>query len=243
MGNFIGMVYATLKNEGIDTKGMSTDDAVKKYNELQGKSGKDGGEKEVEKTEEKGTPAEQKRMEEKGITESKDTKQSGLSKHLGVDVKKSEYDDNIYETEDGEEYYVGSYDEAYEYAKQDIQSLFDDMGMDSFTPDFQDWIYENAIDEDYFDNLLEEEKYYYTEEEPDEDMVNMIDGYEGNGRQYVEDNFGKEELQRMVKEHNLVDIDRVAKEAIDIDGIAHFIARYDGNEIDLGDGLYAYRQN
>ena len=34
MANFIGLVYATLKNEGVDTSGMSTDEAVKKYNEL-----------------------------------------------------------------------------------------------------------------------------------------------------------------------------------------------------------------
>lgn len=40
MANFIGLVYATLKNEGIDIKNMSTDEAIKKYNELQ-KSDKD----------------------------------------------------------------------------------------------------------------------------------------------------------------------------------------------------------
>jgi hypothetical protein len=28
-----------------------------------------------------------------------------------------------------------------------------------------------------------------------------------------------------------------------MDGIAHFIARYDGEEHDLGNGLYAYRTN
>lgn len=41
MANFIGMVFATLNKEGIDTKGMSTDEAVKKFNELKGKSGGD----------------------------------------------------------------------------------------------------------------------------------------------------------------------------------------------------------
>ena len=50
MSNFIGLVFATLKNEGVDTKGMSTDEAIKKYNELKGN--KDG------------TPAEQKKMKE-----------------------------------------------------------------------------------------------------------------------------------------------------------------------------------
>ena len=65
MGNFIGLVYATLKNEGIDTKDMSTDEAVKKYNELQEKAGGKAGEKE-------GTPAEQKRLKEIGVNEEKD---------------------------------------------------------------------------------------------------------------------------------------------------------------------------
>lgn len=60
MANFIGLVYATLKNEGVDTKGMSTDEAVKKYNELQEKSGGKAGEKE-------GTPAENKRLAETRI--------------------------------------------------------------------------------------------------------------------------------------------------------------------------------
>lgn len=36
MANFIGLVYATLKENGIDTKGMSTDEAVAKFKELQG---------------------------------------------------------------------------------------------------------------------------------------------------------------------------------------------------------------
>lgn len=55
MANFIGLVYATLKKEGIDTKGMDTDEAVAKYNELQKKSGGKVGEKE-------GTPAEQRKL-------------------------------------------------------------------------------------------------------------------------------------------------------------------------------------
>lgn len=57
MANFIGLVYATLKAEGIDTNGMSTDEAVAKYNELQKASGGKSGEKE-------GTPAENRKMNE-----------------------------------------------------------------------------------------------------------------------------------------------------------------------------------
>ena len=39
MSNFIPMVYAVLKDKGIDTKGMSTDEAVEKYKEITGKDG------------------------------------------------------------------------------------------------------------------------------------------------------------------------------------------------------------
>lgn len=41
MANFIGLVYATLKKEGIDTSNMSTDEAVKKFKELQGSGEKE----------------------------------------------------------------------------------------------------------------------------------------------------------------------------------------------------------
>lgn len=60
MANFIKLVYATLKSEGIDTKDMDTDEAVEKFKELQEKSGGKVGEN-------KGTPAEQKRLRELGV--------------------------------------------------------------------------------------------------------------------------------------------------------------------------------
>lgn len=39
MSNFIGMVFATLKKEGIDTSKMDTSEAIAKYNEIQGGAG------------------------------------------------------------------------------------------------------------------------------------------------------------------------------------------------------------
>ena len=40
MANFIGLVFGTLKKEGIDTKNMSVDDAIAKYNEISKSSSK-----------------------------------------------------------------------------------------------------------------------------------------------------------------------------------------------------------
>ena len=41
MANFIGLVYATLKDAGIDTSKMSTDEAVAKFEELKAKDKKE----------------------------------------------------------------------------------------------------------------------------------------------------------------------------------------------------------
>ena len=39
-GNFIPMVYAVLKDKGVDTSKMTTEQAIEKYNELIGKTGR-----------------------------------------------------------------------------------------------------------------------------------------------------------------------------------------------------------
>lgn len=74
MANFIGLVYATLKKEGIDTSKMSTDEAVAKYNELQKKSGGKVGEKE-------GTPAEQEKIAHMEQQNNKDKQYEIIKKH------------------------------------------------------------------------------------------------------------------------------------------------------------------
>ena len=54
MANFIAMVYATLKADGVDTKGMSTDQAVAEFNK---RHGSDGSGKKTENT-----PAEKEKV-------------------------------------------------------------------------------------------------------------------------------------------------------------------------------------
>jgi hypothetical protein len=65
---------------------------------------------------------------------------------------------------------------------------------------------------------------------------------------YVEDYLGldtfKDEIRDISKgSSDIIDIDVVADECIEEDGIAHFVASYDGEEIELDDDLYAYRMN
>lgn len=52
-------------------------------------------------------------------------------------------------------------------------------------------------------------------------------------------NYGEEEMNRIIGNH--LDLDSFAEWAVGEDGIAHFLARYDGREIELPNYLYAYR--
>ena len=66
------------------------------------------------------------------------------------------YDENNFEVETDEEdmeFFVGTYDESYEAAKQDVLSLLDEMGIDALSPDY-DWT--EFVDDDYFDEELPE---------------------------------------------------------------------------------------
>lgn len=205
-----------------------------------------------------------------------------LAKYLEVDPEtiKESYRENLFETEDGEEYFVVDEDEAYELAREDIESLYDDIGLDAFTPSFQDWIIDNAVDTSFLEDFVREDYQNYasdieTEDDDeygtrlaqecveagliseddfedgqyvgDEDLVELlsehlfeqVDDY----REWFEWNFGGEELARVLKDNMVIDMDAVVDECISEDGVAHFIASYDGYEIDLGDDLFAYRVN
>lgn len=199
--------------------------------------------------------------------------------------------DYEYQTSEGD-YLVVTEEEAEELAKEDIRNLFDDMGLDSFTPGFRDWIIMNALDNDWFEDAIREDFENYVEDieyeassmgydnrlieemhdhqvlsdddfEEDEDgmpnlrelkegvdidslkeeFIDLLVENAGDPVEYCADNFGWDWVTQVATEHNLIDLDEVVEQCIYDDGIAHFIARYDGEEIELGNGLYAYRTN
>jgi len=84
-------------------------------------------------------------------------KKEALEKYLGVEVKQSDYDENTFETEDGEEYLVLDGDEADKATYDDIESFIYDEGIEGFTQGFQDWIYSNAVDEDFLYQVVDED--------------------------------------------------------------------------------------
>lgn len=92
----------------------------------------------------------------------KEEKRLALAEHLGIDeseLEDSDYDENVFIYDD-REYLVLDDQEAYEATYTDIENLFDDMGLEAFSKDMQDWIVENAIDYDFEEAFREMEESY-----------------------------------------------------------------------------------
>lgn len=213
-----------------------------------------------------------------GITE--DDRINALAEYL--DIEPSEIS-NIYnyeyETPEGD-YLVVDESEAEELARDDIENFIDELGIESFTEEFRYWIENNALNTDWFEDVVAESMESYADdienESPSDDRFenrleeemyeaeiiddeDLEDGYDfdssrfdyiemlisnaGDPIDYCRDNFGSDWVSQAAKQHNLYDIDEIVDECIKWDGIAHFIARYDGDEIELGNGLFAYRTN
>jgi hypothetical protein len=67
---------------------------------------------------------------------------------------------------------------------------------------------------------------------------------EGNdGLDYFINNFGEEETYKMVMDNNLIDIQEASQDAVQTDGIGHFLSSYDGETLYLSDDCVAYRIN
>ena len=171
-----------------------------------------------------------------------DDKVDTLAQYLEIDPSEiKEVAEDEFETPEGD-YLVLTEDEAHNRAAAEIRMSFDDMGLEAFTPDFQKWIVENALSDDAVNEFIDEEIDYFTNQEEDQDVLNTLTGLETKEDkvEYIRSVFG--DLSDFVKPDN-IDIDTVADEAIKQDGVAHFIAYYDGDECNLGNGLYGYRVN
>lgn len=211
-------------------------------------------------------------------------KKLALANYLDCDVEEIEesYDDDHFEY-GNEEWAVYDDDEANQAAYDDIESLVDDMGLESFTESFQEWILDNAVDGDYFQDALEESEQFYVDDMDDEEVIDNARDYdiltdedfhedEETGEEVLNDdidlddvreqlverfidsagdpydwfilNFGHDEVREAIKRGNLsLDMDKIVDECISMDGRGHFISYYDGDEVELENDLYAYRQN
>ena len=192
-----------------------------------------------------------------------------LTKFLGVkveDLTVSKYDERVFENEEAGEYIVLTDEEADEAAEESIKELINDMGLESFTEDFQQWILDNCVDSDWFAEYLEDYERGYIEDirceesdyeeyetrlaeemedagvdTEDEFLEYLIECYD-DPVEWFKDMFGMEEFTNTIEEYNLIDWESVINEAIEVDGCGHFIATYDGVENEM-DKYFIYRLN
>jgi len=165
-----------------------------------------------------------------------------LADYLGISLDDIDYvGGDVYDTSEGE-YLVASEEEAYKHAVEAIKNDVDDLGLEAFTPSFKEWILNNAIDEDAINDVIDREIDYYETIEDDPDMLEFLRGLDSfdDKVSYVNDLYADDFSVWAI---DFIDLDKVADEAISEDGVAHFIAFYDGDEIDLAGDLKAYRLN
>lgn len=152
---------------------------------------------------------------------------------------------------DGEEYLVYDEDEREEALRADFDSLWSDLGIESFSEDFQEWIYENAIDEGFLDAILEEDADYY-ENDGEENYADTLRDLAQNGSvedkiQHFFDNYGQKEFINMIAESESFDIDKIYDGMIEFDSKNGYnsydkLASYDGVEEETAN-YYVYRIN
>jgi hypothetical protein len=112
--------------------------------------------------------------------------------------------------------------------------------------------YENKLIEELVANgLISEEEAQTTnfrelDEEFTQDYIDLLTSEQigdDNGITHFIDNFGENEFFALVYENNLIDVEYASKKAVEIDGVAHFLAGYDGETIYLDNNIVAYRTN
>lgn len=196
------------------------------------------------------------------------TKKEALAEELGVvEEDVIEKEDNVYEV-DGEEYLVLTDDEAEKKFKEDEESLIDDIGMESFTENFKDYIrlnliatkdvlsvieemmenYVNDLDEEELRDELESHGLLSEDEELLKEDINalkidLIDDLVNeieDPTDWLIEQFGEKEFWTMMKDY--IDMDEIIDTIKEWDGRGPKLAQYDGIEREIyGTDYYYYR--
>ena len=180
------------------------------------------------------------------------------------DIESIEFNGNYVNTDIGEYLIFDSYIDAENQAIENCINIIEDCGLT------ENLIFEaeckNLIKYSWFESFWEEHhefiayeediQYIATEDEleqlengeitEDEIRENYFNGLqssiEGQEMDEYKWQFGEEDFQRVLVEYNLIDIEGLAKWCVDMDGVGHFLATYDGDEIECN-GYYIYRTN
>jgi hypothetical protein len=162
---------------------------------------------------------------------------------------------------DNEEYYVLTDNEAQEMYEEIEKDLINELGLEGFTEYAQQYIIDNCLNIDWFNDTMTESNENYVYDLEEEDLQELLDDYHvetaedliyefnsqyENGYQWYKEIFGTEDIQYLINKHDLLDIDAVIAFCKEVDGRGHIIASYDGEEniIEVeGEEYYIYRIN
>ena len=192
-----------------------------------------------------------------------------LAKFLGIETSEIEEDINnhkYFKTEDGEEYMVLTDEESEEEFYNYESDLIEECGLDAFTDWARDYIIENCLDVDWFEDYFREDYEGYvndieTESASSDEYANRLEEEMAEAEctdieefiDYLVDSisddfvgnfkfdFGEEMLTEVVMNNNLLDIDAVI-DYIEEEGGRGILASYDGVENEEGE-YYIYRTN
>lgn len=177
----------------------------------------------------------------------------------------NEYDpEMVVDSLEGDFVIFSNYSDAENHAIEICTNIIEDCGISEnllFTAETQ-----GMIDESWFKDFWEESNEYHayeegiqyiaTEEEleqlengeltEEEIRENYLEGLnasiDGQWMDEYKFQFGESEFQQVLIRENLIDIEELSKYCVDIDGVGHFIASYDGDETEYN-GYYIYRTN
>ena len=192
-----------------------------------------------------------------------------LAKLLKVEVEDlttSKYDNRVFDNEEAGEYIVLTEEEAYNEAEENLREIIEDLGLESFSEDYQECILDSYVDTEWFNEYVEEYYSNYIDDirdeesgyegyktrldeemedagvETEEEFLDCLIEDAGNSIDWYMDCFGYEEFKAICEECDLIDWDSVIEEVISEDGIANSIATYDGKEYEVGE-YFIYRLN
>ena len=180
------------------------------------------------------------------------------------DIESIEFNSNYVTTDIGEYIVFDNYEDAENIAIERNIEILEDCGIPEnliFEAELQGLI-DTWYFEEYFNELHQFEAYdegleYIITDEQNELLEsgeiteqeirdNLYDSLQasikGNELEEYKFQFGEEDFQRVLIEHNLIDITALAKWCVGMDGVGHTLASYDGDETECN-GYYIYRIN
>ena len=189
---------------------------------------------------------------------------NGVEKENIENIEITEIFNNVYEVEVENYSYIVSnnYDALEQLATERNIEILEECGIPEnliFEAELQGLI-DTWYFEEYFNELHQFESYdegleYIITDEQDELLEvgeiteqeirdNLYDSLQasikGNELEEYKFQFGEEEFQRVLIEHGLIDLTALAKWCVDMDGVAHTLATWDGEETETN-GYYFYQ--